>query len=78
MNDRDACGGDHFECFNKRGFLNGDIKYSIGNVVNSSVVAIYGASWILEISGEHSVNIWLSNYYAVYLKFTQNNIECTL
>ena len=28
----------------------GDVKYSIGNIVNSTVITTYGASWVLEKS----------------------------
>ena len=29
----------------------GDVNYSVGNIVNNIVVTMYGARWILEISG---------------------------
>ena len=32
-----------------------DVKYSIGNRVKSIVTTMYGARWLLEISGDHSV-----------------------
>ena len=28
----------------------GDIKYSIGNIVNNIAISIYSARWVLEIS----------------------------
>ena len=30
----------------------GDAKYSMGNIVNIIVVTMYGARWVLELSGE--------------------------
>ena len=30
-----------------------DVKYSIENVINNTVITMYGARWVLEISGEH-------------------------
>lgn len=29
----------------------GDIKYSIGNIVNNSLIAMYGVLWIRDLSG---------------------------
>ena len=29
----------------------GNTKYSIGNIVNNIVITMYGARWVLEISG---------------------------
>ena len=28
-----------------------DVKYSIGNIVNNIVTTMYGARWVVEISG---------------------------
>ena len=28
----------------------GDVKYSIGNIINNIVITMYGARWLLEIS----------------------------
>ena len=32
-----------------------DVKYSTGNIVSSVAISMYGASWVLEISGEYFV-----------------------
>ena len=29
-----------------------DVKYSIENVINNTVITMYGARWVLEIPGE--------------------------
>ena len=36
----------------KKLFLNshGDVKFSIGNIVNNIVITMYGARWVLELS----------------------------
>ena len=31
----------------------GDVKYSLGNMVNNIVITMYGATWLLEISVGH-------------------------
>ena len=28
-----------------------DVRYSIGNVVNNTVITMYGATWLLDLSG---------------------------
>ena len=35
----------------------GDIKYSIGNIVNNILINMCGARWVLEILGESLVKI---------------------
>ena len=48
------------------------MKYSIEHIVNNIVITMYGASWGMEISGEHFVK------YIVHLKLIQDNIEYKL
>ena len=50
---------------------NGDLKYSIANIVSSTIIAIYGARWVLEIPGEQFVK-YLINHYAIHLKLKIN------
>ena len=54
----------------------GDVKHSIGNIVNT-VITTYGARWVLEIQGGtlYKVHDCLTPPYAVHLKVIQNNIE---
>lgn len=33
-----------------------EIKHSIGNVVNDTVMTMLGATWVLDLPGNHSVN----------------------
>ena len=49
------------------------------DIVNTVVVTIYGARWVLEILGRSLCKVLpLSHYHAVHLTLTQNNIECKL
>ena len=54
-----------------------DIKYSTRNVVNNIAVTMYGARGYCSVGGALG-RARLSNQSAIYLKLTQNNIECGL
>ena len=43
-----------------------DVKYRVANVINNIIIIMYGARWVLEILGGHTLYI-LSNYCAVHL-----------
>ena len=45
-----------------------------GDIVNNIVITMYGASWVLEISGEHFVK-YMTNHSAEHLKLIQNTTE---
>lgn len=31
-----------------------DVNYSLENIINNIIIAMYGVRWVLEISGDHS------------------------
>ena len=33
-----------------------DVEYSAGNIVSNDVILLYGASWALDLLGDHFVN----------------------
>ena len=33
-----------------------DVEYSAGNIVSNVVITLYGASWALDLLGDHFVN----------------------
>ena len=37
-----------------------DVKHSTGNTVNNIVVTMYGARWVLEISGDYHIQPFYS------------------
>ena len=55
-----------------------DVKYSIGNIDNNTVITMYGTRWVLEMLGKYFVKYRLSNHDVVHLKLVRNNIECQL
>lgn len=34
-----------------------NVKYGTGNTINNTVIIIYGPRWVLDLLGDHSVNI---------------------
>ena len=62
-------GSTHWQIQNSHG----DVKYSIGKIVNNIVISMYGANGVLEISGGDTL-------HTVYLKLVQNikilNVNC--
>ena len=52
----------------------GNIKCNVTNIVNNIAITMYGARWVLEISGEHFVQYMI--FYTVHLKLILINTEC--
>ena len=49
------------------------VKYRIGNILNSIVITMYDARWVLEILWETLCEVYDSNHSAIHLKLIQNN-----
>ena len=43
--------GEGIERYRQLQNSHGDVKYSIGNIINNVVITMYDAQWVLEISG---------------------------
>ena len=48
--------------------IHGDVKYSIGNIVNNILIGMYGIGWTLDLLGEESLTKLYESLTTVHLK----------
>ena len=53
----------------------GDIKYSIGNIVNSMLITMHGVRWVQDLQDDHSISYIMYNHWGIRLK---RNTVCQL
>ena len=53
----------------------GDIKYSIGNIVNSMLITMHGVRWVRDLQDDHSISYIMYNHWGIRLK---RNTVCQL